>query len=80
MSMAIARDWLKRLYSAWYFSSQLRSSVETTVPVRMRDFMSAPDSPVMRATASCSATWISAMGGTGTHGGRSWSSTWSSRT
>ena len=59
---------------------RVETGLEATVPVRMIRLSSQPDSCVTSATASCSATWISASAGTGTHSGRSSSSTWSSRT
>ena len=81
MSSATARLWLKRSCGMLLgSSSQLRLSVLATVPVRMMRFRSLPGICVTSATACCSATWISASAGMGTHSGSSSSSTWSSRT
>ena len=81
MSSATARLWLKRRSGPGCgSSSQLRLSVEATVPVRNTRFRSKPDRCVTSATARSSATWISANAGMGTQGGSSSSSTWSSRT
>ncbi len=56
MSIATARLLLKRRAEAVKRSSQLRSSVVTTVPVRSRFFSASPCSPVIAAAACCKAT------------------------
>ena len=66
MSIATARDWLKRSAERVKRSSQLRSSVVTTVPVRSRRFRSCGSSPVTSTAASNRACWTSAMAGIGT--------------
>ena len=73
--MAMARDWLKRWACSAKRSSQLRSSVVTTVPVRSRSFSTCPLAPVISLTAWASATCTSAMGGTGISVGSMASST-----
>jgi hypothetical protein len=52
MSMATARLWLKRSAERLWRSSQLRSSVVTTVPVRRRRFSISPLSPLIALAAS----------------------------
>ena len=81
MSSATARLWLKRRWGMLSGSnSQLRLSVLATVPVRMMHLSWSCGICVTSATACCSAIWISASAGMGTHSGSSSSSTWSSRT
>ena len=65
-------DWVKR-------SSQLRSSVVTTVPVRRRVFTLSSSPPVTSTAASNSALCTSAIAGSGISAGSTSSRTWSSR-
>ena len=79
MSIATARDWLKRSADRVKRSSQLRSSVVTTVPVRRRCFSILRllagdlDGGVEQRAAT------SAMAGIGISVGSTSSRTWSSR-
>lgn len=76
MLMVMVCDWLKWLYSVWYFSFQLWLLVEIIVFVCMCDFMLVFESFVMCVIVFCSVIWILVMGGMGIQGGRFWLSIW----